>query len=448
MVDPDYKTVNRGIPQIDYSNILKYHGCNYQIKDSFYSVGTGGVGVYTIYLSTRILSAGLLLDRVLPVLCRYKISFDVLRNNQMLSVFNGYARGLESVGKFVTVYCYSYAQAVAILKDLERVVTGINGPEVPGMLRVGHLSYVSEQFFKGVTGDRKSADIPKIAEKEKCPRLLGGYYVPVKLMRRLPKGDTYWGINIRNLCFSPCLIKQGRRHTFDDHYGRDMFDRLDWQYRVLKELAPLKISSQVLDLIYKKECAYLVLSYLEGSSMRMKVAELKGETCWKDLPKSQRLKLLCLFLETLKTVGQLHAAGFLHRDLNVDNILIAPNNKVLLIDLELAYTQRLKQKGPPFGQGIAGYVSPQQRRYEIPDDKDDVYSLAAVLVFIITGRHPIETIVEDGGKTTEILHQVTGSQSLAEIMIQALAPSVAERISLQLLSALVEDEIAHYHTYC
>lgn len=239
-----------------------------------------------------------MLERVLPVLWRYRVAFDVLKDSYVVSLFNGYAAGLGNVGKFISVYCKNRSEGIALLRDIERVAAGIDGPEVPGMLRVGRISYVAPEFFKHPEKERKYQNLPKVIVQEKPPRLLGGNYIPVKLLRRLPKGDTFIGVNIRRFSFSQCLIEQGRRHAFVDFCGRDMFNRLEWQYRVLKEIASLKISNLPLDLIYKKHCAYLVLDYLEGNSLRTKVSEHKQGICWKDMTTDARLyKLLFLTLK-------------------------------------------------------------------------------------------------------------------------------------------------------
>ncbi|SHN45453.1 protein kinase [Chitinophaga sp. CF418] len=442
MVDPEIKSVNRDVSLIDFGSVLRFHDFVFQQQGKWYRIGSGKESPYTIYLSTRILSAGPLLDRVLPLLWRHRVDFDVLKDNYTVSVFNGYGAGLENVGRFITIYCKSRSETKLILDDIERIVSGIYGPEVPGMLQVGRISYVSPLFYSNGEMKLRPKDTPGIIKRANHPRLIDWSYVLVKLLRRLPKGDTFRGINMHRFSCTPCLIKHGKRHAFDDFYGRDMIDRLEWQYRVLKEIAPLKISNRALDLIYKKESAYLVLEYLEGSSLRRKIYEEKRDCCWKDLSTQSRSHLLVIFLKILQTIQRLHNAGFLHRDLNVDNIIVAEDEKVFLIDLELAYTTRLQQSGPPFGQGIAGYISPQQRCYAVPDASDDLYSLGAVLVFMLTGKHPIETIKDDPAETAEILGQVTRSQSLTGLVIKAVDWSAEKRPSLETFSSLVTTEIA------
>ena len=90
-----------------------------------------------------------------------------------------------------------------------------------------------------------------------------------------------------------------------------------------------------------------------------------------------------------------HARGVLHRDVRPENILLPPGGPARLIDFGLA-----KITGEPhitfMGQILRdhAYVSPEQLRGDRQlDARTDVYSLAAVAYFALTGSAPEEEYV-------------------------------------------------------
>lgn len=120
---------------------------------------------------------------------------------------------------------------------------------------------------------------------------------------------------------------------------------------------------------------------------------------------SDRLRL---FLRICDAVAFAHAHGVLHRDLKPANIMIGPFGEVLVMDWGLS-----KVLGPspandiPIGHadsgaatenrtmltahgtivGTPGYMSPEQIRGDASlDQRSDIYSLGAILQFLITGN--------------------------------------------------------------
>jgi len=99
-------------------------------------------------------------------------------------------------------------------------------------------------------------------------------------------------------------------------------------------------------------------------------------------------------------VGQLadalaaaHQAGIIHRDLKPENIMFnAAAQMVKLLDFgiardaELPPEERLTRTG--FFVGTLQYVAPEALSGELVDPRADIFSLATISYYMLTGRHP------------------------------------------------------------
>jgi serine/threonine protein kinase len=145
--------------------------------------------------------------------------------------------------------------------------------------------------------------------------------------------------------------------------------------------------------------AFCCMKYVQGQTLAQHIATL-------NLP--DRLRLLERIAEPLDFA---HAHGFIHRDLKPDNVMIGAFGEVLVMDWGLAKvgvtspeageteiatavqpTQNsLRVTGQGSVLGTRGYMSPEQARGDIEvDHRSDIFSLGAILRFILTGSAPGE----------------------------------------------------------
>ena len=88
-----------------------------------------------------------------------------------------------------------------------------------------------------------------------------------------------------------------------------------------------------------------------------------------------------------------HHAGIIHRDLKPENIMFDPaTRRARLLDFgiardaELPPEERLTRTG--FFVGTLQYVAPEALSGELVDGRADIYSLATIAYYLLTGRHP------------------------------------------------------------
>jgi len=99
-----------------------------------------------------------------------------------------------------------------------------------------------------------------------------------------------------------------------------------------------------------------------------------------------------ILIEAALALEHMHKAGWVHRDIKPDNILVADDNEVRLIDFNLA--QKIKKGFAKFlggkskVQGTYSYMSPEQIRGQICDERADIYSFGCMVYEMITGKLP------------------------------------------------------------
>jgi serine/threonine-protein kinase len=101
-----------------------------------------------------------------------------------------------------------------------------------------------------------------------------------------------------------------------------------------------------------------------------------------------------------------HAVGIIHRDLKPENIVFDPSTRVVkLLDFGIARdaqepaSERLTRTG--FFVGTLQYVAPEALSGELVGEAADIFSLAKIAYYLLTGVHP-----HLGRSPREVFHQL------------------------------------------
>jgi serine/threonine protein kinase len=124
----------------------------------------------------------------------------------------------------------------------------------------------------------------------------------------------------------------------------------------------------------------------------------------------QRVELM---IGVCAAVEHAHRQGVIHRDLKPSNIIISdtPGVQARARVIDFGIARPLAGHAGHLGDGIAGtpeYMSPEQAAGRELDERTDVYSLGAVLYYLLCGK-PAFTFSSDAG-TSEVFARVRAAQ--------------------------------------
>lgn len=111
--------------------------------------------------------------------------------------------------------------------------------------------------------------------------------------------------------------------------------------------------------------------------------------------------------QMLDRIRSLHQSGFIHRDIKPENFLVK-GNTIYLIDMGLAKRYMQQGRHIPFGKGkhLVGtprYASINNHRGDELSRRDDIESIAYVLIYLALGRLPWQNIPKTNGFKQEIM---------------------------------------------
>jgi parallel beta-helix repeat protein len=126
-------------------------------------------------------------------------------------------------------------------------------------------------------------------------------------------------------------------------------------------------------------------------------------------------------------LGQLHEAGYLHGDVSPRNILLRRDGRPLLLDFGAAEPIDPDPELPPAFISTPGFAAPERGEAGRQGPWTDLYALAAVAHWLITGSAPAERADGAGPLSLAAAGDRRFSPSFLQVIDQALAPDQSDR---------------------
>ena len=174
----------------------------------------------------------------------------------------------------------------------------------------------------------------------------------------------------------------------------------------------------------------IVLEDFGGKSLRMLVSEQKFTLS----------EFLEIAIQVAESLGQIHAANIIHKDINPANIVFNPVTRQLKI-IDFGISTVLSRENPTlkslnFIEGTLAYMSPEQtgRMNRSLDYRTDFYSLGVTFYELLANELPFNT--ED---PLELVHSHLAQLPVPLCEINPEIPQVVSEIVMKLLAKNAED---------
>ena len=170
---------------------------------------------------------------------------------------------------------------------------------------------------------------------------------------------------------------------------------------------------------------YLVMEYVDGESLGQRL-ERDGK-----LPETEAIRLIGQAAQGLQKA---HKQGLIHRDVKPDNIMVTRDGQAKLADLglvkELETDVNLTRTGR--GLGTPHFMAPEQfKNAKNADVRCDVYSLAATLYMMVTGKLPFQSSGPLDAWMKKMNNELTPPRKAN--------PELSERVDAAILRAMSAD---------
>ncbi|HEY5073985.1 MAG TPA: serine/threonine-protein kinase [Pyrinomonadaceae bacterium] len=190
---------------------------------------------------------------------------------------------------------------------------------------------------------------------------------------------------------------------------------------------------------------FIATEFIEGQTLKQLMAHTRMA-----LP-----EILDVSMQAANALQAAHAAGIVHRDVKPDNIMLRPDGIVKVLDFGLAkLTEKSHQSTPANSQidtmvraqtrpgtvmGTIDYMSPEQARGQVLDQRTDVFSFGVVLYEMAAGHIPFS-----GATSADALVAILDKEPapLAEY-----APDIPAEFERIVTKALRKDREQRYQTF-
>jgi hypothetical protein len=350
-------------------------------------------------------------SRARPILVRYDALFKVPARLEILVQLNSGVSRFSQVGKFLTIYPRSLAEAAAIAGELHIATRDLCGPEIPfdARFRKKSLVYYRYGAFQRCAKRAARSDIvfdvggkphsdrrgpghavPRWLDdpfrrrwaSSKQPRHggpIGTDFLPFKVIAQRGKGGVYEAIDLSVSPARLVITKEGRRDGETAWDGEDGYARVQREGRVLRRLRAADVPvPEVIREFSQDGNRYLVLEKVAGRPLLPLNRANPARTSWR---RAQRI------LEQLGAcLSQMHAAGWVWRDCKPSHVFLY-RGEMRLIDFEGACRIHEERVLP---WGSLNYAPPvtHKKFYRSRGVREDDYALGVIAFQLATGQFP------------------------------------------------------------
>lgn len=184
---------------------------------------------------------------------------------------------------------------------------------------------------------------------------------------------------------------------------------------------------KVYDVSYGDRIQFIVMECVDGITLKEYIQQ-QGVINYKEA--------VFFVTQILRALQHAHDKGIVHRDIKPQNIMLLENGAIKVTDFGIArFSSSETRTMTDSTIGSVHYISPEQARGDITDDKADIYSVGVMLYEMLTGKLPFESdntvsvaimqLQQDPVKPREINPSIP--VGLEQIVLKAMQKNINDR---------------------
>jgi len=421
---------------------------------------------WKIHVSATLENAERVLDTVWGYCVARQLPFKFLSGRHVLQLRNAKYAHRGSSGKLVTIYPADEATLETVCTELGEALAGEPGPYILSDLRWGpgplYVRYGG--FARRYCVSDRGELVPAIARPDgtlvpdrrgpvfslpdwvTLPDFLAPHLaarqattvndLPYEIRQVLHfsnGGGLYRGVDRRT--GQTVILKEARPHAGLDATGADAVARLERERMILERLAGLDVVPALIDYVVVGEHHFLVEQFVEGSPLNKLFADrypLSDPSAGPERYAQYRRWAMGIYERVEAAVHALHQRGVVFGDLHLYNILVGPDDRITLIDFEVA--SLIDEQRRP-GIGNPGFSAPADRtgfdidRYALACLRLALFLPMTALIKLAPGKaaHFAQIIQEQFDVPDDFLRPAVHTIDQADAPdASALPPSVVE----------------------
>lgn len=187
---------------------------------------------------------------------------------------------------------------------------------------------------------------------------------------------------------------------------------------------------KIYDVGFTEKVQFIVMEYVDGITLTDYI-EQQGLLKWRDA--------VHFVVQILRALQHAHDRGIVHRDVKSQNVMLLNDGTIKVMDFGIARFNRENNKTMSEKTiGSVHYISPEQARGDITDERSDIYSVGVALYEMLTGKKPF-----DGDTPVSIALMHMQSAPTKPTDINSTIPEGLEQIVLR---AMQKEPNARYQT--
>lgn len=187
---------------------------------------------------------------------------------------------------------------------------------------------------------------------------------------------------------------------------------------------------KIYDVGFTEKVQFIVMEYVDGITLTDYI-EQQGVLKWRDS--------IHFTVQILKALQHAHDRGIVHRDVKSQNVMLLRDGTIKVMDFGIARFNRENNKTMSEKTiGSVHYISPEQARGDITDERSDIYSVGVALYEMVTGKKPFDG---DTPVSIALMHMQSTPKKPTE-----LNSTIPEGLEQIILRAMQKEPAQRYQT--